>query len=198
MRTDAARSPLAPWRDGDVWENAATGMRLEVEKSAASTNGASLAWLAAYAPFSPEPPLHLHPAQDERFEVLGGSIRVRHMGEVHDVAAGATLRIGAREPHALWNPSPEPARLRWETRPALRTEAWMGMLLALAAAGYTDRAGVPGLLQMAVLLRAFRGEIRLARPATGAQACVFGPLALLGRMCGLRHDRVARSTRALA
>lgn len=190
MSTAPTHNPLAPWRVGDVWENARTGLRLEVEQSATASGGASLSWRATYRAFSPEPPMHLHPQQQEHFEVIDGLLRVRHLGRIHDYGPGSSFLIAPGEAHALWNPLGGPALVRWETRPALRTEAWMGMLLALAAAGRVNAEGVPDLVQLAVLLRAYAREIRLARPSPAVQRIVFGTLAAYGRWRGMRGDRV--------
>jgi mannose-6-phosphate isomerase-like protein (cupin superfamily) len=190
MTSPSNPDPLRPWREGDEWVNAATGLRLRVEEAAASTNGASITWIATYPPYSAEPPLHFHPRQTEHFEILAGTMRVNHLGATRDVAAGADLLINPGEPHAMWNPQREPAVVRWETTPALRSEQWMGMLIALAAAGRTKADGAPGFLQLALLLRTYHDEIRLARPAAWVQALILGPAPALARIKGLRADRL--------
>ncbi len=69
----------------------------------------------------PLPPEHLHPRQDEAFEVLEGAMRV--------VLAGAEVRHGPGEAFAVPAGTPHRmaaetrTRLRWEVRPALRTAA---------------------------------------------------------------------------
>lgn len=182
--------PLQPWIEGKEWTNAATGLHLRVETSAAASRGAYIVWMATYPACSPEPPLHHHPRQTERFSVLSGRMRVRHQDSTRDVGEGDEFIVNPGEPHAMWNPHPDPAAVRWETRPALRSEQWMGMLLALAAARRTGRDGVPGLRQLAVLLRAYRDEICLTRPPPWVQTLVFGPAAFVGRLTGLRADRL--------
>jgi quercetin dioxygenase-like cupin family protein len=65
------------------------------------------------------PPMHLHPSQAERFEVVEGSMstkigneeRVYEVGEVFEVPAGTPHQMAAQGP----------TRMRWEVRPALRT-----------------------------------------------------------------------------
>jgi mannose-6-phosphate isomerase-like protein (cupin superfamily) len=75
-----------------------------------------------YRPGSPFPPTHLHPAQDEHFEVESGQMRFVVAGTEHLVAAGGTIDIPRGTPHRARNASSsEPATVRWETRPALRT-----------------------------------------------------------------------------
>ena len=56
----------------------------------------------------------------------------------------------------------------------------------LAKDGKTNSRGLPNLLSMAVLMREYEGEVRLARPPFAVQRALFGPLAVLGRSLGYR------------
>ena len=56
----------------------------------------------------------------------------------------------------------------------------------LAKDGKTNSKGLLNLLSMAVHLREYRDEVRLARPPAAVQSALFGPLALLGRPIGYR------------
>jgi hypothetical protein len=62
----------------------------------------------------------------------------------------------------------------------------------LAGTERTNARGVPGLLQLAVTLRTFRDEFVLCSMPTWALRLLVPPLALLGRLCGLRGDDVSR------
>ncbi|HEX2188858.1 MAG TPA: cupin domain-containing protein [Longimicrobiaceae bacterium] len=161
-------------------------MRLRILRSAEETRGELLEMEAAYVPDGTEPPEHLHPRQEERFEVLAGTLRVRLPDGVRTLAAGEAVMVPPGTPHAMWNPGPGEARVRWETRPALGTERFFETFFALARAGRTDARGVPGLLQLAVLVPAFREEIRLTKPPAAVQRVVFGALAPLARALGYR------------
>src|SRR2546430_5415135 len=79
---------------------------------------------AVYGPGGSPPPAHLHPSQDEHFEVLAGQIRARVDGEDRTLSAGDTIDIPLGTKHQMWNASSEEARVLWQTRPAGRTEAW--------------------------------------------------------------------------
>ena len=70
------------------------------------------------------PPPHYHPSQDEHFEVLEGAIalKVGHARSV--VPAGESFDIPRGTVHTM-GPSGGPARVRWEVRPALRTEQFL-------------------------------------------------------------------------
>jgi len=83
---------------------------------------------ARYRPGGSPPPAHLHPAQDEHFEVLEGAIQVRVGSEERELEAGAEIEIGRGQVHQVWNPTSEPARVRWVTTPGGRTEQWFRAL----------------------------------------------------------------------
>jgi mannose-6-phosphate isomerase-like protein (cupin superfamily) len=82
------------------------------------------------------PPLtHLHPGQDERFEVLDGELTVRVGEDERVLAAGDTLEIPRGTAHAMWNAGAAPARASWRVTPALRTEE---MFRTIASGGVED------------------------------------------------------------
>ena len=96
---------------------------------------------ARYRPGGSPPPAHLHPAQDEHFEVLEGAIRVRVGSEERELEAGAEIEIGRGQVHQMWNPGSESARVRWVTTPAGRAEEWFRVLDGLFREGGDIAAG---------------------------------------------------------
>ncbi len=76
------------------------------------------------------PPAHLHPVQDEHFEILVGAMFVRLEGEERRVTAGETLVVPRGTAHQMWNAEESPARTRWVTTPAGRTLEWFRELAA--------------------------------------------------------------------
>src|SRR3954471_12386108 len=77
---------------------------------------------AVYDPGGSSPPAHFHPAQDEHFEVLSGTVRVRtSTGGEHDLGAGETIDVPRGTVHQFWNPGTGTAVVRWQVRPALGT-----------------------------------------------------------------------------
>jgi quercetin dioxygenase-like cupin family protein len=95
------------------------GFQLHLVRTGAETGGELLEMEATYPGSDTLPPEHLHPQQTEQFEVLQGSIRALIDGTEHRYEAGEKFEIPPGTPHQLG--AEEPARLRWETRPALRT-----------------------------------------------------------------------------
>ena len=164
--------------------NAVTGFTLRFVKTSADTNGELLEVEATYTPKGVAPPAHFHPRQEEHFEVLRGTVRVRFAGEIRDLHAGEVLVVPPGVPHAMWNATDEEASLRWQTRPALRTEDFFLRLMTLAKLGRVNANGAPCLLDVAVLFRTHRDEVRLAAPPELAQRLVFGVLAPVARALG--------------
>lgn len=83
---------------------------------------------ATYAPGGSPPPAHLHPDQDERFEILAGAMRAVVDGSELELSDGSELEIGRGQVHLMWNPGELPARTRWVTTPAGRTLDWFRTL----------------------------------------------------------------------
>ena len=141
-------------------------------RTAESSDGEVHEQRVEYAPGSPFPPTHFHPAQDELFEVERGRMRFVVAGEEHVVAAGQVLTIPRGTLHRARNASDvEHAVVRWETRPALRTTDFF-----TAAAMLGDDAGP---LDSALLAHEYRDVFR-ATGAIGLLVPVLGRLARLG------------------
>lgn len=160
-----------------------TGSSIRFLETTADSGGERVVVEIAYAGTGDRPPVHYHPSQSERFEVLEGRVHAVLDGEERTLAAGDTLEVPPRTAHEMW--ATEPARQRWETSPALETEAFFETVWGLQQDGLTDSKGMPGLPQMALTLRHFKNEFRLASPPAPLQAVLFPPLAALARARGL-------------
>ena len=87
-----------------------------------------------YAPSGAPAPAHFHPAQDERFVVISGAVRATVGGEEQTLREGDVLEIPAGTPHQFGGHPDEPATVRWEVRPPLRTwEFFTGLFGSLQA-----------------------------------------------------------------
>lgn len=92
-----------------------------------------------YPPRSNLPPPHLHPAQDETFEIVEGRIQFILDGVTSEHAATAVVEVVAGTVHQLRNPGDVPATVIWSTRPALRTGEFFVALHAAQTAGDVER-----------------------------------------------------------
>jgi quercetin dioxygenase-like cupin family protein len=95
------------------------GFELRLVRTGDETDGELLEMEATYPGSDALPPEHFHPQQTERFEVLEGSIRAIIGGTEQRYEAGEEFEVPPGTPHRLG--AEKPARMRWETRPALRT-----------------------------------------------------------------------------
>ena len=108
---------------------------------------------ARYAGGGSPPPAHFHPAQDERFEVLAGTMRAKVDGTESDLSAGQSLEVGGGTSH-LWNAGREEAVVRWVTAPAGQTLEFCRELAAIGSGASEN--------EPATLLERYRDVFRLA------------------------------------
>jgi quercetin dioxygenase-like cupin family protein len=178
---------------GDELWNPATGLRTVFRETAHETEGELLQvdWIGP-AGWTTGPD-HVHPFQEERYEVLSGRAGLRVDGETGSYGPGEVVVAPAGAPHAVWTEGAEPLHLLVDFRPALRTEVAFETLAGLAQAGKTNSRGAPSNpLQLALTLRHFADEIRLARPPLLIQRALLGPLAAAARLLGMRAEHPYR------
>ena len=138
---------------------------------------------AVYGPGGSPPPAHLHPSQDEHFEVLAGQIRARVDGEDRTLTAGDTIDIPRDTKHQMWNASSEEARVLWQTRPAGRTEEWFRGIGRLIRENGDQ---MPGPAAFATVLTEYRDVFRLAVAPDPVLRPVVAALGAVGRLRGRR------------
>ena len=176
-------------KPGDVLEHPVTREKIVVRKAARDTNGEAFELDIYLQPGGFVAAEHIHPRQDEYFEVISGTLRGRVSGKEFTAGPGERLVVHAGAPHVWWNSGEDELHVLAEARPALRFEYFFESFFGLAQDGKVNpKTGLPNLLQMAVLMRAFRNEIILARPPKIAQTIVFGLLAPIGRLLGYRGE----------
>ncbi len=66
---------------------------------------------------------HIHTQQEERVEVLEGTLRCRIAGVERVLRAGDNVTIPIGTPHAVWNDDPSGSSSIGEYRPAMNAEA---------------------------------------------------------------------------
>jgi quercetin dioxygenase-like cupin family protein len=173
-------------KSGDVVDNPVTRERMVWRKVARDGAGDLLQADLTVGPGGFAAAEHVHPKQEERFEVLAGTLQLRLDGKEKTMRAGDVAVVPTGRPHVWWNGGDEELHVLLDLRPALRTEMFFETLFGLAKDGKTNRKGLPNPLQLAVLAREYQDELHLARPPLGVQKVLFSPLAMLGRLLGYR------------
>jgi mannose-6-phosphate isomerase-like protein (cupin superfamily) len=175
---------------GQTLENPASGERITFRQTAAETNG-ELVTIDLQLPAGRRVPggRHIHPKQEERFEVVEGTMRFR-MGRERIVAGpGEVVTVPAGVPHDFANAGDDEALVRVEVRPALQMERLFETAVALAEEGRTMMGGIPRPLDLALFVREFEQEVQAAFPPRWVQRTALAPLAWIAK--GLGRGREA-------
>ncbi len=151
-------------RAGDSIENPVTGERLVFRQTSRETGGEAVVIETYVKPNGFVAAAHVHPSQEERFQVLRGSVGFR-VGRKKIVAGpGQRLTVPAGTPHKFWNAGDETAHFVCEIRPALQFESLIETMFALAADGKTNRKGMPNPLRLAAIANAHFDTVQLPFP----------------------------------
>jgi quercetin dioxygenase-like cupin family protein len=181
-------------RAGETINNPVTGERFTWRQVAADTDGRLVMGEMVLPPGGFVAAEHVHPNQEERYEILAGELKVRLDGREQTVGPGDRVVVPAGRPHIWWNAGREDVRFRCEVTPALHFETFIETFFGLASDGKTNAQGLPNPLQLAVLARTYKEDVRLARPSPAVQTLLFGPLGIVGRVMGYRSSYPRYST----
>jgi len=163
-----------------------TGERLVFRKRARDTGGELFELTVYMGPASFVAVPHVHPEQEERFEISGAEVMFRIGRSEQRHAPGDVVVVPAGAPHTWWNPGQIEATTLVQFRPALDIETLFETWFGLAAAGKVNRKGVPNPLQLMVLTRAFHREARPAPPLSWLAVPASYVLAPIGRALGYK------------
>jgi mannose-6-phosphate isomerase-like protein (cupin superfamily) len=169
---------------GQVIENPLSCERITFRNTAADTDGELLAIDLELSADGHVPGMHVHPIQEERFEVTEGTMRFRMGREKVTAKAGDVVVVPPGVRHKFANAGDQRARARVEVRPALRMEELFETTVALAEEGRTTRKGLPKPLDLALFVREFENEVQGAFPPVWVQRATLAPLAWLARKLG--------------
>jgi quercetin dioxygenase-like cupin family protein len=169
---------------GDTIENPVTGERIVFRQTSADTNGELLQFDLYLRARGFLPAKHVHARQEERPEVVSGSVRYRLQGEERALGAGEAVVLPPGIAHTLWNDAEEEAHLIMDVRPALEVETALETMFGLARDGKTNDKGMPNTLHAALLAREY--ELFLAGPPVAMQRAGTAILAPIARLLGYR------------
>ena len=177
---------------GQILDNPVSGERIIFRRTAADTDGELLEIDLELAPDGHVPGKHVHPVQEERFEVISGTMKFK-MGRRTVIAeAGETVTVPPGTPHKFENGGDETAHVRVQVRPALRMEELFETAVSLAKRGPHHveghaQAARPGPVRARVRRR---GPGRLpARLGPAGHDGAAGVGRLQARLCEALHAR---------
>jgi len=166
------------------------GDRFRILESSRDTNDGSLRGDYFAAPRA-KVPEHVHREQEERFEVISGTLCIRMGGREMTLNPGQSAVGPPGIPHKWWNPSEdEQVHLLVGLRPGRDVETLLETLLGLARDGKTTRTGIPkNPLQLAVLLDELGRWAYVTEVPMPVQKVLLVPLvslAFVGRLLGYK------------
>lgn len=167
---------------GQVVANTATGERVVFQVLARDSAGELLRLDVFFAPGGAARATHVHPHQEERFEILEGTMRFRVGRESKMVKAGDVIVVPPGTPHHPRNVGDTEAHCIAEFRPALNIETFFENAFALLSAR-GPRTTVPMILELAELLSHYPREVQ---PTPAAMRWLIAIPASMGRALGYR------------
>lgn len=169
---------------GQVIENPVSGERITFNKTAADTGGELLSITLELSPDGAVPGLHVHPSQEERFEVVSGRMKFRKGIKTVVAEAGDVVTVEPGTAHKFQNIGDEPVIANVEVRPAGRMEELFETAVELAEEGRTNKKGMPKPLDFAVFTKEFRNEVVGAFPPVWVQRATLAPLVAIAERRG--------------
>jgi mannose-6-phosphate isomerase-like protein (cupin superfamily) len=163
-------------RAGDVLENPATGERLVFLRTAG--DGDVLEYELEFVPRGFAARKHLHPHQEERHEVLEGSLGIVVGGRERRLGPGDVEVVPVGTAHRIFATQDAPLKARFTSTPALESEVLLETLFHIG--------DDPSALQLAVIFDEFAELGRPPQPPVAVQKALLAPLAALGRARGYR------------
>jgi hypothetical protein len=135
------------------------------------------------------PGKHIHPKQEEKFEVLQGTMKFRYGGKKIVATAGQTVTVPAGKVHDFANAGAVPAHVRVTISPALKMEQMFETNVALAKAGRVMKSGMPKPVELSMFVREFKDEVQAPFPPYFVVRAVTAPLAAVARHRARRAER---------
>lgn len=177
----------------DVIVNPAMGARIEFRTRSRATGGAFVEFDFFLRPGGVIATDHVHPHQEERFEVVAGRVVGHVGGHPRILGPGGSSVVPAGVPHAWRNAGPDEVHLRVRFSPALRAEELFAVVFRMGAEGRTDARGIPVLPLRLAMLAAFPDELRPARLPAPVHRVIVRALAPVGRRLRSSYARRERS-----
>lgn len=181
---------------GDVIHNPMTGQRQIFLATARDTDGEFFRAEGVFPPGGFAGVEHIHPHQDEHFEVLAGRAAFDVDGQRHVLGAGQQIDVPAGTRHTFANAGEQGMRVMAEFRPGLEsTDRFYELYFGFAQQRRVNAKAMPGLLDIAIVWPLTSEHAVLAKPPAWVQHVLFRALAPIARLAGRRAPVCERTRR---
>jgi quercetin dioxygenase-like cupin family protein len=171
---------------GQSITNTVTGETLVFRATSADTNGECVVVETFVQPDGAVAAAHVHPQQEETFEILAGELEFRLGKRTLVAKPGDRILVPAGTPHRFRNVGEETAHFVCEVRPALGFEQLIETMFSLAEDGKVNRKGMPNPFRLAVIARHHFDDVRLPFPPAWMQKLGLALGSPLGRLLGFK------------
>ena len=130
-------------RPGQRIYNPITHEQFTILRTAKETNGERLVFECRVTPGGARLAPHVHDTQEERFEVISGTLGVMLGGEKSELSSGQKAVLPARIKHQWWVAGDEPVHFLVEVLPARNLETVLEALAGMAEAGKLNKRAMP-------------------------------------------------------
>jgi quercetin dioxygenase-like cupin family protein len=127
---------------------------------------------------------HIHPHQDESFEIIEGRFEFEIGHERCVLGDGDNITVPEGTAHMWRNVGESPGRMVIEWTPALQTREFFESLFALARDGHVRANGMPSLLRISLMAPTY--DMWAAKPPLPIQKAGAALLRPVARLQGLR------------
>ncbi len=169
---------------GEILRNSATGDVYEFLELSRDTDGARFRMKQTLNKAQLYP-AHIHPVQDEVFEVLEGKLTILFEGKTKTLAPGEKMELPRNMAHNHFNDHDQPVTFIQTVSPALDFEYWMENIVGLTKDGKIKN-GKAGLVQDLVTLRYLDSRTFLAGMPLVIQKILMNIVGPIGRLSGYR------------
>jgi len=178
---------------GQSITNPVTGETLVFRTTSVDTNGEAVVVETFVEPNGAVAAAHVHPKQEETFEVLAGELEFRLGKRTFVAKAGDRVLVPAGTAHRFRNVGEETAHFVCEVRPALGFERLIETMFTLAEDGKVNKKGMPNPMRLAVIARHHFDDVRLPFPPAWLQRLGLAFGAPLGRLLGYKPTYQAQA-----
>ena len=128
---------------GQTIYNTVTKEKITFVRTTDDTNGGLLEFICSVTPDGIPLRPHIHANQEERFEIISGTLGVMIDGEIFNLESGDRAVLPAGMKHQWWNAGDDEVTFRVEAEPAGNLEAVLEANAGLAKAGKLNKNAMP-------------------------------------------------------